>query len=204
MVTDTTLDRTNKIFFENNDLCKDKISRILDETLSRCDDGELYFENSNSETFFFDDDRMKSVSYDNSQGFGFRSILNDKIGYAHSGEINQKNILKASETVKSISNNKNIIKNISALNLRNDPLYTLENPLENLSFLKKVKLINEINEYARNLDVRIVQVSISLSGSHKAIQILNSDQKAFADIRPLVRLIIQIVVEQNNRRESIK
>ena len=193
---------TDKIFFEKNNVSKHKVFNLLNDTLKDCDDGEIYFENSDSETFFFDDGRMKNVSYDNSQGFGIRSILGEIRGYAHSGEINEKNIRKAAETVRSVSNNYSGTKKIPTHNFKNEPLYTNQNPLEAYQFNKKVKLLQNINEYARNLDNRVVQVSISLSGSQTSIQILNSDQSSCADIRPLVRLNIQVVVEENNKRES--
>ena len=76
---------TDKIFFEKNNVSKHKVFNLLNDTLKDCDDGEIYFENSDSETFFFDDGRMKNVSYDNSQGFGIRSILGEIKGYAHWG-----------------------------------------------------------------------------------------------------------------------
>ncbi len=196
------IDITDKIFFEKNNVSKQKVFSLLNDTLKDCDDGEIYFENSDSETFFFDDGRMKNVSYDNSQGFGIRSILGDIRGYAHSGEINEKNIQKAAETVKSVSNNYSGTKQIHSHNSKNDPLYTSQNPLQGYQFKKKVKLLQDINEYARNLDNRVVQVSISLSGSQTSIQILNPNQYSCADIRPLVRLNIQVVVEENNNRES--
>ncbi len=196
------IDITDKIFFENNNISKSKIFNILTNSLKDCDDGEIYFENSDSETFFFDDGRMKNVSYDNSKGFGIRSILGEIKGYAHSGDINEKSIRKAAETVRSVSNNYSGTKKIQSHNFKNEPLYTNQNPLQEYQFNKKVKLLQSINEYARNLDNRVIQVSISLSGSQTSIQILNLNETSCADIRPLVRLNIQVVVEENNKRES--
>ena len=202
MANVTNLEITNKIFFDNNDISKSKISSIINDTLLKCDDGEIYLENSNNETFFFDDGRMKNVSYNNSQGFGIRSILGEIRGYAHSGTINEKSIVKAAKTVESISKNKGGITKIPTSNIINEPLYTQENPLSSYDFSKKVKLLHDIDQFARNLDNRVVQVSASLSGSHTAIQIIKPDEISCADIRPLVRLNVQLVVQEKDRRES--
>ena len=198
----TNLKITDKLFFENNDISKEKISNILNEALLNFDDGEIYFEDSHNESFLFDDGRMKNVSYDNSQGFGIRSIMGEVRGYAHSSEISEKNILKAIETVKSIYNNRPMQKSILPSNSINQPLYTSQNPLNNYKFSKKIKILEDIDKFARNLDNRVIQVSTSLSGSYKAIQILQSDNVSSADLRPLVRLNVQIVVEKKGRRES--
>ena len=82
---------------------KIKYPKCLNESLLNFDDGELYLEDSHNETFLYDDGRMKNVSFNNSQGFGVRSIAGEIRGYAHSSEISEKNIFKAIETIKSIS-----------------------------------------------------------------------------------------------------
>ena len=93
MKENKNLEITDKLFFENNDISKDKISKMLNESLLNFDDGELYLEDSHNETFLYDDGRMKNVSFNNSQGFGVRSIAGEIRGYAHSSEISEKNIL---------------------------------------------------------------------------------------------------------------
>ena len=202
MTNKSNLEITNEIFFEKNDISKSKISSIINDTLLKCDDGEIFFENSNSETFFYDDGRMKNVSYNNSKGFGIRSILGEIRAYAHSGNITEKNIVKAAKTVQSIAKNNGGILKIPTSNIINQPLYTQENPLNNYDFSKKVNLLHDIDQFARDLDHRVVQVSASLSGSHTAIQIIKPDDISCADIRPLVRLNVQIVVQEKDRRES--
>tara|TARA_B100001540_G_scaffold281529_1_gene271674 strand:+ start:5152 stop:6600 length:1449 start_codon:yes stop_codon:yes gene_type:complete len=202
MKENKNLEITDKLFFENNDISKDKISKKLNESLLNFDDGELYLEDSHNETFLYDDGRMKNVSFNNSQGFGVRSIAGEIRGYAHSSEISEKNIFKAIETIKSISKD-SYNNNLSLNNMhRNEPLYTSQNPLQNTEFSRKIKTLENIDKFARNLDSRVIQVSTSLSGSYKAIQILQSENLSTADLRPLVRLNIQIVVQHKGRRES--
>ena len=202
MKKNKNLEITDKLFFENNDISKDKISKKLNESLLNFDDGELYLEDSHNETFLYDDGRMKNVSFNNSQGFGVRSIAGEIRGYAHSSEISEKNIFKAIETIKSISKD-SYNNNLSLNNMhRNEPMYTSQNPLQNTEFSRKIKTLENIDKFARNLDSRVIQVSTSLSGSYKAIQILQSENLSTADLRPLVRLNIQIVVQHKGRRES--
>ena len=202
MKENKNLEITDKLFFENNDISKDKISKMLNESLLNFDDGELYLEDSHNETFLYDDGRMKNVSFNNSQGFGVRSIAGEIRGYAHSSKISEKNIFKAIETIKSISKD-SYNNNLSLNNMhRNEPLYTSQNPLQNTEFSRKIKTLENIDKFARNLDSRVIQVSTSLSGSYKAIQILQSENLSTADLRPLVRLNIQIVVQHKGRRES--
>ena len=140
------LKQTNKIFFDKNDISKSKVLTILTNALHKCEDGEIYFEDMNSENFIYDDGRLKNVSYNNSQGFGIRSLIGEIRGYAHSSEINEHNIKKAADTIRSISNNYSGIKEISPRVVKNRPLYTNKSPLENVKFNKKVRLLQDINE----------------------------------------------------------
>ena len=84
----------------------------------------------------------------------------------------------------------------------NKPLYTSLNPIEETSFKIKTSLLQEIDAYARSIDKKVIQVSASISASYQAIQILRGDGKRTADIRPLIRLNVSLVVEKNGRRET--
>jgi TldD protein len=109
---------------------------------------------------------------------------------------------RASETVKSVSKNYSGIMSNPPSHGTNKPLYTSINPLEETSFQIKTNILEEIDAYARSLDTRVIQVSASLSASYQAIQILRADGERSADIRPLVRLNVSLVVEQSGRRET--
>ncbi|MDB9872333.1 metalloprotease TldD, partial [Alphaproteobacteria bacterium] len=155
-----------------------------------------------SESFSFDDGRMKNVAYDTTQGFGLRAIADEAKGFAHSGELSEEALNRASETVKSVSKNYSGIMSEAPSHGVNKPLYTSMNPIEGTSFQVKTNLLEEIDAYARSLDTRVVQVSASLSASYQAIQILRANGERSADIRPLVRLNVSLVVEQSGRRET--
>ena len=202
MQNKSSLEITDKIFFEDKDFNLNKVQSIVSKSLEGSDDGELYLESTKSESFSFDDGRMRSVSYDSTQGFGLRAIADEAKGFAHSGELTEESLNRASETVKSVSKNYSGTMAEAPSHGINKPLYTSINPLEETSFQIKTNLLEEIDSYARSLDPRIVQVSASLSASYQAIQILRANGERSADIRPLVRLNVAIVVEQNGRRET--
>ena len=202
MQNKSSLEITDKIFFEDKDFNLNKVQSIVSKSLEGSDDGELYLESTKSESFSFDDGRMRSVSYDSTQGFGLRAIADEAKGFAHSGELTEESLNRASETVKSVSKNYSGTMAEAPSHGINKPLYTSINPLEETSFQIKTNLLEEIDSYARSLDPRVVQVSASLSASYQAIQILRANGERSADIRPLVRLNVAIVVEQNGRRET--
>ena len=198
----SSLEITDKIFFEDNDFDLNKVQSIVSKALENADDGELYLESTKSESFSFDDGRMKNVAYDTTQGFGLRAIADEAKGFAHSGELSEEALNRASETVKSVSKNYSGIMSEAPSHGVNKPLYTSMNPIEGTSFQVKTNLLEEIDAYARSLDTRVVQVSASLSASYQAIQILRANGERSADIRPLVRLNVSLVVEQSGRRET--
>ena len=197
----SALAKTDELFFKDRDLDKDHLNRIVDDTLGQSDDGELFLEYCQSEAFAFDDGRLKTASYDTSQGFGIRSVAGEARGYAHSSDLSESAIKRAADTVKNVSTGQNdsvgdhpIATNIS--------LYTEENPMLGIDFPDKVKLLKEIDAYARDKDARIKQVSASLSASWQAVQIIRPGGFRVADIRPLVRLNVSVVVGDGNKMES--
>ena len=202
MQNKSPLEITDNIFFENNEFDLTKVKSILSDTLNKADDGELYLESTKSESFSFDDGRMKNISYDSTKGFGLRAIAGEARGFAHSGEISESSLKRASETVKSVSKNYTGIMAPAPSHGTNKPLYTSLNPIEETSFNIKTELLEEIDNYARSLDSKVVQVSASISASYQAIQIIRADGERSADIRPLVRLNVSLVVEQSGRRET--
>ena len=197
----SVLGKTDVIFFEDRDLNKDKLSRIVDDALGKSDDGELFLEYCQSEAFAFDDGRLKTASYDTSQGFGIRSIAGETRGYAHSSELSEAAIKRAADTVRNVSAdfNENIEDHPRATN---QSLYTDENPMLGMGFSEKVKLLKDIDAYARDRDTRIKQVSASLSASWQAVQIIRPGGFRVADIRPLVRLNVSVVVGDGSKMES--
>jgi TldD protein len=174
--------------------------RITKEALKSCDDGELYLQYSASESFGFDDGRLKLADYSTGGGFGLRGVSGEMTGFAHANDISEAAIKRAAQTLQLLDPAKEQPAPPPRKNNRH--LYTDGNPLELVPFADKVALCQQIDAAARARDPRVAQVSASLSGSWSVIEIVRADGFVATDIRPLVRLNVSIVVEENGRRET--
>jgi TldD protein len=189
------------LFFSRNGMDRGRVQKLVDEALTASDDGELFLEYSQSESFAYDDNRLKAATFDTSQGFGLRAVAGEATGYAHASEISEDAIRRAGETVRAVSHGYSGTA-ASAPARTNVKLYSDVDPLETAGFEKKVKLLEEMNAYARARDPRVRQVSASLSGEWQRIEIIRAGGEHYSDIRPLVRLNVSVVVEENGRQES--
>ena len=170
------------------------------ETLSRCDDGELYMQFIASEAFGFDDGRLKTADYSRDAGFGLRGVSGEMTGFAHANEISAAAIRRAGETLKLLDPAAQAMAPPPARSNRH--LYTNASPLDALPFEAKVKLLEDIDRAARARDPRVSQVSASLLASWSVVEIVRADGFVATDVRPLVRLNVSIVAEANGRRET--
>lgn len=173
---------------------------IARDTLARCDDGELYLQFIASETFAFDDGRLKTADYSRDAGFGLRGVSGEMTGFAHANEISAAAIRRAGETLQLLDPAKGPPAPPPRLNNRH--LYTDASPLDLVPFAQKVALLEMIDAAARARDPRVAQVSASLSASWSVVEIVRADGFVATDVRPLVRLNVSIVAEQNGRRET--
>lgn len=187
-------------FFADSDLDETKTLSQVEQSLHGMDDGELYLESTQSESLTFDDGRLKSASFDSSQGFGLRAVMGEATGYAHSNELSHDAIKRASETVRAVKTGDNGIAADAPVRT-NRQLYSPENPLSGVAFDKKVKLLQDIDAYTRAKDDRIRQVSASILGSWQAVEIIRADGHRVRDVRPLVRLNVSVVMGDGDRQE---
>ncbi|NIJ07656.1 TldD protein [Sphingomonas vulcanisoli] len=174
--------------------------RLTGDALKACDDGELYLQHSASEAFGFDDGRLKTADYGTQSGFGLRGLSGEKTAFAHANEISESAIRRAAETMQLLDPAKAGLA--AAPRKTNRALYTGDDPLTAVPFARKVALCQQIDAAARARDPRIAQVTVSLSGSWSVVEVVRPDGFVATDIRPLVRLNVGLVVEQNGRRES--
>jgi TldD protein len=175
-------------------------SRLTAELLKSCDDGELYLQYQTNEAFGFDDNRLKTADYSTTAGFGLRGVSGEMTGFAHANEISTVAIRRAGETLTLLDPTKGA--KASAPRGSNVKLYTDSNPLNAISFQDKVRLCEEINAAARARDPKVAQVSVSLAGSWGVVEIVRPDGFIATDVRPMVRLNVSIICEQNGRREA--
>ncbi len=197
----TNLAVTNDLFFDRTGMDSGRVEAIVGEALAGMDDGELFLEYSQSESVALDDGRIKSASFDTTQGFGLRAVAGEAAGYAHASELSEAAIRRAATTVRAVASG-------HAGTFADSPpgtnrsLYTDLNPLGMVDLAAKTRLLAEIDAYARSRDPRVRQVMASLSGVWQAVQIIRPDGRRAADIRPLVRLNVAVVVGEGERMET--
>ena len=186
---------------ESCDVSPERAKTMLGEAMGDADDGEIFLERSESESFVYDDGRLKSASYDSGEGFGLRVVAGETAGYAHSNEISEAAIKRAGT---SASLARRGYSGVAAEGPRatNAKLYGEDDPLASPGFSDKVSLLQEIDDYARARDPRVVQVMASLHGERRIVEILRPDGRLLRDVRPLVRINVQMTVEKDGRRES--
>jgi TldD protein len=178
----------------------DGARRLAAKHLSAHDDGELYLQSSASEAFGFDDGRLKTADYHTTSGFGLRAVTGETTAFAHANEISEAAIGRAAATLKLLDPAKGAPAPPPART--NQAMYGADDPLSLVPFAEKVALCERIDAAARACDPRVVQVSVSLAASWSVIDIVRADGFVAHDVRPLVRLGVQIVAQQNGRRET--
>jgi TldD protein len=187
-------------FLYRDTLSPGAAQRLTADLLSRCDDGELYLQYRASESFGFDDGRLKTADYSTDAGFGLRGVSGEMTGFAHANELSEAAIRRAGETLRLLDP---ATGGIAAPPRRNNRhLYTDADPMGLIPFADKVALCQKIDAAARARDPRVVQVSAGLSGSWSVVEIVRPDGFVATDVRPLVRLNVSIVCEVKGRRES--
>ncbi|MBS0961180.1 metalloprotease TldD [Acetobacter thailandicus] len=194
---------TDDLFFRRPEalLAQNEAESLTHSALDGMDDGELFLEYRESESISLDDGVIRSASFNTSCGFGLRSVLGEETGFAHSDDLSKTALKRAAETVSAVRAGRS---GVMALPPRstNTRLYTDANPLGESDFAARSGLLSQIDAYARGKDSRVVQVMASLSGEWQAVQIIRADGSRVADLRPLVRLNVSVVAEQNGKRES--
>jgi len=189
------------LFFGKGGLDQRKTSKMVDEALAGCDDGELFLEYVQSESLAFDDGKLKSASFDTSQGFGLRSVAGDVTGFAHASALDEQALKRATETVKAVRSGRGGTSDESPRGT-NRLLYADDNPIDGVPFAKKVALLQEIDAYVRGKEPKARQVSVSLSGSWQVVEIVRAGGWRAADVRPLVRLNVSVVCADGTRMEA--
>lgn len=182
-------------------LDQDAALRVLRAATDGADDGELFIERKRGEMFSFDDGNLKTASYDASEGFGLRAVKGETAGYAHATEISEQALIRAAETARlAVGDGGGVMA--AGPKATNRRLYSDENPMNGATFSVKVDTLREIDAFARALDPRIVQVSASMGASIQEVAILRPDGTLVTDTRPMTRIYVSVIVEQDGRREG--
>ncbi|MDR3450614.1 MAG: DNA gyrase modulator, partial [Alphaproteobacteria bacterium] len=182
----SSLSHTDDLFFTRTGMNRSAVERTVDDALKGADDGELFLEYRQSESFSWDDGKLKNASFDTTQGFGLRAVSGETVGFAHAVDLDEKAIARAAKTVSAISSGRSGAMSESPIGT-NRHLYEDANPLLGKTFEDKILLLQQIDSYVRNRDARVSQVSVSLAATWQAVQIMRAGGWRAADIRPLVR-----------------
>lgn len=188
-------------FFARSELDAASTGQFVQNTLKGCDDGELFLEYKISEALVFDDGKLKTATSNTSQGFGLRAVCGEAAGYAHSSELSLDALKRAADAVSAVQSGHS-----GTLYERppgtNKILYSGDDPTADLTFAEKVKLLQDIDAYARGLDDAVRQVTATLAGEWQVVEILRPDGATVSDRRPLVRLTVSIVAADGDRMET--
>ncbi|NNU17006.1 metalloprotease TldD [Parvularcula sp. ZS-1/3] len=191
----------SSFFFTQTDLDEARTRAIIDKALGHADDGELFLEYAQSESFVWDDGRLKNAAYDMTQGFGLRSVLGETVAFAHASELSEAALKRSAAAVEAVKAGHG--GTLAAPPARtNRHLYAADDPLSAVPFEVKTKLLQDIDAYARNKDKRVCQVSASLSGEWVNVEIVRPGGESVRDIRPLVRLNVSVTAQDGDRRET--
>jgi len=192
---------THDLFFNQTEMDRTAAQRQIKDALHGSDDGELYFEYRQSEAMVLDDGKIKSAAFDTTQGFGLRAVSGETTGFSHASNLTDETLTRACLTVAAVKSGNGGAESQGPAPT-NRLLYSDENPLSKIQFESKVDLLEEIDAYVRARDERVRQVTASLSGEWQAVLIMRGDGSEHADIRPLVRMNVSVVIEQDGRMES--
>lgn len=186
-----------------NDLDFPQVQGVLKQIMTHeVDYADLYFQYTRSESWGLEEGRVKSGHFHIEQGVGVRAVSGEKTAFAYSDDIRADALLNAANITRAIAQ-AGQERSIPALIKRQQPsLYLPQDPIASLSAEAKVKLLEKLESYARAMDPRIKQVMASIAGEYEVVLIARHDGVMAADIRPLVRLSINVIAESNGRREQ--
>ncbi len=171
--------------------------RVISDTLAKADDGELFIERRQTESFSYDDGRLRSASFDESEGFGLRAVSGETAAYAHSSDLSLEALKRSAATSASILNSGRSAQVDVSPATSSLKLYGADNPVEAMGFAAKVNLLEAVDKFTRALDPRVSQVSASMAMDWQSVTIARADGSIYRDVRPLVRFGVSAVTSDN-------
>lgn len=203
----THFDTAHNVLLKPTGLDANALQSVLGNIMShQVDYADLYFQYSRSESWGLEEGQVKSGNFSIDQGVGVRAVSGEKTAFAYSDDINLLALQQAATATKSIAalgleqTGKSIVT--SAIKNHASQLYLPNDPIASLSAEAKVKLLERLEKMARQCDTRITQVTASIGGEYEVVMVARSDGVMAADVRPLVRLSLQVIAEQDGRREQ--
>ena len=202
-MTTTSLDTATQSLLAPVGMGVNDLQKTLDQLITHhVDQADLYFESSRSESWVLEDSIIKEGGHSIDQGVGVRAVSGDKTGFAYADEILLPALTDAARAARAIAHS-GADRSLQAWQNRHiAPLYAASDPLDSIPAAQKIALLQKVDELARKKDPRVTQVFASLAGSYTTVLVAAMDGTFTADIRPLVRLNVSVIVEENGRREK--
>ncbi|MDA8000442.1 MAG: metallopeptidase TldD-related protein [Alphaproteobacteria bacterium] len=194
------LDETDDLLFGRGGADPAAVTRAARDILHGYDDGELFMEHLRGEALVWDDGRLRHAAFGTTRGFGLRVVSGEESGFAHGNEISEGAVRRAGGALSAVVPGRRGGEASAAL--RNAALYPDSDPTSEMSFREKRELVEAIDSYVRSREPLVKQVTASVSAERQAIQVVRADGERRADVRPLVRLSVSVVLERGGRRES--
>ncbi|MEO7344157.1 MAG: metalloprotease TldD [Methylotenera sp.] len=181
-----------------------KLQNVLGDMMShKIDYADLYFQYSRSESWGLEEGQVKSGNFSIDQGVGVRAVSGEKTAFAYSDDINLSALQEAAKATKAISSfGSERTSTHKVIKRQASQLYLPHDPIASLSADAKVRLLERLESIARKIDARITQVTASIAGEYEVIMVARHDGVMAADVRPLVRVGINVIAESNGRREQ--
>lgn len=201
--TTDTLNIARQLLLEPAGLNENQLETVLGEIQDyQIDSADLYFQSIRSEVWVLEEGIVKEGQHEIRRGVGVRAISGEKTGFAYSDEIVLPTLLQVTQAARSIAKQGHSAVTHIRKPVQNQILYPASDPLETLPVSEKIALLHRIDAEARKQDPRVIKVNASLAGSYEVIFILDSEGHLAADVRPLVRMNVSVVLEENGQREQ--
>src|SRR6187455_1235162 len=179
------------------------LEQVFGQILShKIDYADLYFQYSRAEGWALEEGIVKSGSFNIDQGVGVRAVSGDKTAFAYSDDISMPALASAAQATRAIARH-GVTQSVQAVKRsKGRELYLPQDPIGSLNDKEKVALLEKLEGYARAIDKRVIQVMASLAGEYEVVLVARGDGLVAADVRPLVRLSVQVIAEENGQREQ--
>ena len=195
---------TDQFFFAHTGMDPDRVTRIVTDALRRADGGELFLQRVVSKNAGFSDGLLETNSQSLDQGFGIRYISGESAGYAHSQDLTEGTIRalgKSTQDIRKAAHNSLGYMTLPS-GIMAPSLYTADNPLDDVCDEDRVKLLENINKYARESDSRVIQVSAGIGTGWNLVTIIRRDGQRFDDVRPMAQISLSVVMAEKDRKKT--
>ena len=197
------LAQATRKLLEPGGLSTSEVERLFGEVMGKgVDRADLYFQHSRYESWSLEDGIVKDGTHSIEQGVGVRALSGEKAGFAYSDEISLQPLVEASRAARAIARSGAEVAPLPLVSRAGPRLYGSFDPIDTIANDAKVRVLREVDAFARSLDPRVKQVVVSMAGALDTVLVAASDGTLAGDIRPLVRFNVNVIVEANGRREQ--